>query len=123
MENTEITMTYNLNQIRNRYKLQYKMYQGKSRDLSPHPRRLHELSDLPAPQDPVQDEQLDSPETWLFLLQISLQSETERVCQFLLHEEFHENVQRYHEGLWVRDSAVLSHILCRNQQLLVGFSS
>jgi len=35
------------------------------------------------------------PETSLFLLQISLQSETEHVCQFLLHEESHENAQRY----------------------------
>ena len=40
---------------------QNKIYQWKSQDLSPRPRRLHELTDLPAPQDLVQDEQLDSP--------------------------------------------------------------
>jgi len=40
---------------------QNKIYQGKSQDLSPRPRRLHELTDLPAPQDLIQDEQLDSP--------------------------------------------------------------
>jgi len=40
---------------------QNKIYQGKSQDLSLHPRKLHELTDLPAPPDLAQDEQLDSP--------------------------------------------------------------
>lgn len=37
------------------------MYQGKSRDLFPHPRRLRGLTDLPAPRGQVQAEQLDNP--------------------------------------------------------------
>lgn len=40
---------------------QNKIYQGKSQDLSLHPRTLHELTDLPAPQDLAQVEQLGSP--------------------------------------------------------------